>query len=257
MSFLVAVLLLLLRKINGIRQLIQHDVWVLRRLAWFERRSNWPAGWRLVAWLALMVLPVAAFWLALWPVAYGWLRLPIELLVLLWAIGRNNARDSDFPQSKNNPPAYERRWQKVLLWQRYAGLFAVLFWYALLGPVPALLYRLLALASKQSADKGIRNAACGGRQILDWLPARAFVLTLGMAGNLLTAGRVLWPRLFDVSASPRRLVVEGGRAAAGFSETASANLCLRSGQGVRLLNYLLNQALLIWMSVWALVVLLV
>ena len=30
------------------------------------------------------------------------------------------------------------------LWQAYQGFFAVIFWYALLGPLPALAYRLLA-----------------------------------------------------------------------------------------------------------------
>lgn len=256
MSFLVAVLFLLLEPFPWVHRVMQRGDALLRRTLVACERQTWGvARWRLAAWVLLWTLPLALLWLALWPVAYGWLRLPLELALLLWASGRSSLREA-LPTLRScgglarNARDW-RRWQGRLLWQSHEGLFAVLFWYALLGPLPAIVYRLLAIVCEQAEDAALRRSAVWARHALDWLPARALVLTLGLAGNLVTAGRVLWPQLLDMHALPCRLVVEGGRAAAELSAQPE-----EARQGLRVLEQLLNRALLIWMSAWALVVVL-
>lgn len=64
------------------------------------------------------------------------------------------------------------------------SLFGVLFWFLVLGPVGALLYRLAALSgSGQRADEpGFNGSAARLWGILAWLPARLLALTYALAG---------------------------------------------------------------------------
>lgn len=63
-------------------------------------------------------------------------------------------------------------------------LFGVLFWFLLLGPVGALLYRLAALSGsgQQPDESGFGVAAGRLWGILAWLPARLLALTYALAG---------------------------------------------------------------------------
>lgn len=64
-------------------------------------------------------------------------------------------------------------------------LFGVVFWYALLGPVGALLYRLTQLlAVREGTDENDFSLAVWQLQaLLDWLPARALAATGALVGN--------------------------------------------------------------------------
>ncbi len=100
-----------------------------------------------------------------------------------------------------------------LLWQGYQSFFAVIFWYALLGPVAALAYRLLALALEHARQPALREQAARVRHILDWLPVRALVLSFALVGNFLAVIRVLlhWLLAWDISAAA--LLGKAGRVA--------------------------------------------
>ncbi|MDE2154308.1 MAG: beta-lactamase induction protein [Xanthomonadaceae bacterium] len=71
----------------------------------------------------------------------------------------------------------------------YAALrrrFAVLFWFFLLGPVGALLYRLAQTLYRDVSlrlDRGSCTSACYLANALDWLPAQALVFTLAVVGH--------------------------------------------------------------------------
>ncbi|MQK16806.1 hypothetical protein, partial [Escherichia coli] len=58
------------------------------------------------------------------------------------------------------------RVQDYELWQAYQGFFAVIFWYALLGPLPALAYRLLALTAEHAGQAGVVERAAQLRHAL-------------------------------------------------------------------------------------------
>lgn len=63
--------------------------------------------------------------------------------------------------------------------------FGVLFWFVLLGPAGAVLYRLSSILSRRwsEASPGFRDAPGRIFHALNWLPARLTGLTYAMAGN--------------------------------------------------------------------------
>ncbi|MNF40964.1 regulatory protein AmpE [compost metagenome] len=273
MNFLVLLLILLLEKTSGWRARLQRDDLFLRALGRIE--SDPRLAGRPLRQLLVLGAPLLLVGLLLWilaPLAYGWLLLPLHVAVLLWSLGRGDPQRSlapfraswqrgdaeaayldarrDLGVQAEDPPTLLRQVQGFLLWQAYQGFFAVIFWYALLGPLLALAYRLLALLAEHAGDAVLRSHAVRLRQALDWLPARLLALSLALAGNFVTANRVLWPRLFDLQASAAQLVVDTGRAAADT----------RAGRGgVETLDELwslLLRAGLIWYSALALWILL-
>lgn len=60
--------------------------------------------------------------------------------------------------------------------------FAVLFWFFLLGPAGALLYRL-AWVTTDTADPRTRSAARRFANALDWLPAHLMVVAMALVSN--------------------------------------------------------------------------
>ena len=99
MSFLVILLVLLVDKFSDWRPRLQHDGPWLTRLRQAEANPRLrDAPW--LTLLLLVVLPVVLLGLlleVLEPLAYGWLALPVHLLVLLYSLGRGHARPSSAP----------------------------------------------------------------------------------------------------------------------------------------------------------------
>ena len=269
MSFLVLLLLLLLENGSRWRHGVQRDAWLLAALRRVEARGA--ADWQLPLLLGLPLLAVGALLWSLAPLAYGWLLLPLHLLLLLWSLGRGDVQRQLAPfraswQRGDVEAAYLdaqrdlgvqaeddvgllREVQGYLLWQAHQGFFAVVCWYALLGPLPALAYRLLALVETHALGAPLRERARRLRGALDWLPARLLAVSLALAGNFagtLRSARGRWLGGADAVA----LVVDAGRAAADLGE----------GGGVESLDELwrlLQRTALVWYCAVALWVLLV
>lgn len=274
MSFLVLLLVVLLEQIGHWRERVQQDRPLRAALARVEAEPRL-AGRPLRQLALLFGMPLLLLGLLLWmlaPLAYGILLLPVHVLVLLWSLGRGDPqlslapfRDSwqrgdveaayldarrDLGVQAEDAPKLLAEAQGFLLWQAYQGFFAVVFWYAVLGPLAALAYRLLALLVEHAGDAGLRRWAARLRHDLDWLPARLLVLSLALAGNFVAANRVFWAYLFDLRASATQLVAEAGRAAAD---------ALPGRGGVETLDelwQLLRRTGLLWYSALALAILL-
>lgn len=150
----------------------------------------------------------------------------------------------------------------------YAALrrrFGVLFWFFVLGPVGALLYRLarqLGHDTSLALDAGTRTNARYLANALDWLPAQLMVFTLALVGHW-DAVIGAWRR-WHQQASPNSWYlsnpgflgaaaradvltdIEGGD---GYSEERTDTL-----DELRRLRDALLRALLAWLSVIALMV---
>ncbi len=274
MNFLVLVLILLLEKLCRWRMHLQRDELLRRVLARLESAPRFQ-GQAALQLLLVLGVPLLLVGLLLWslaPLAYGWLLLPLHVALLRWSLGRGDPQHSlapfrarwqrgdtqaayleaerDLGLQAEDAPGLLRQVQGFLLWQAYEGFFAVIFWYALGGPLPALAYRLLALLGEHAEGEELRGYAVRLRHMLDWLPARLLALSLALAGNFVSANRVLWPRLLDFPASAAQLVADAGRAA---SDTPG------DGGGLETLDELwslLQRAGLIWYSALALGILL-
>jgi membrane protein required for beta-lactamase induction len=84
-------------------------------------------------------------------------------------------------------PELSIRVSEAIVEQANNRLIAVLFWFAILGPFGAMLYRLTSLAfdfSKDDSDRqAINQQAFHLLHILDWIPARLLAATYALVGN--------------------------------------------------------------------------
>ncbi|HEJ9865928.1 TPA: regulatory signaling modulator protein AmpE [Pseudomonas aeruginosa] len=272
MTFLVLLLALALEKFSGWRRRIQRDgAW----LAWLSLVEDLPSVSRR-SWLGLLLavvlplLPLALLLTLLQPLAYGWLSLPLHLLVVVYSLGRGDVmadlgpfRDAwrreeaqaafhvaerDLGILGGSESELIGRVHGHLLWQGYQSFFAVIFWYALLGPVAALAYRLLALALEHARQPALREQAARVRHILDWLPVRALVLSFALVGNFLAVIRVLlrWLLAWDISAAA--LLGKAGRVA---SDVEAVELGAAGVASLDALWQLLVRAAVLWYAVFA------
>jgi AmpE protein len=225
----------------------------------------------LVAWI-LHRLPLAAL-----------LQLVFGLVVLLFSFGPH-AFEADIEAILKAPDQHGREtaaqafcddcetvpWTTADLGEAtaYAALrrrFGVLFWFFLLGPVGALLYRLarqLGHDSSLALDSGARTSARYLANALDWLPAQLMVFTLALVGHW-DAVIGAWRRWHQqaapnswylsnpgfLGAAARAVVltdIEGGE---GYTEERTDPL-----HELRRLRDALLRALLAWLSVVALIV---
>ncbi|AZF40950.1 Membrane protein [Pseudomonas sp. R1-43-08] len=238
MSFLVLVLAVWIEKFSALRQRLQRDGGWLRELAKLESSPRiGTRPWLIL--LVLVVLPVALLGLLLLvlePVAYGLLALPVHVLVVIYSLGRGDLlaalgpfRDAwrrgdlqaaehvaerDLTLGADNGEQLLERVQGYLLWQAYQSFFAVIFWYFLLGPVAALAYRLLALASEHSRNPLVAERATQLRHAFDWLPVRLLAASFALVGNFVGVSRVMLHELLNWDISAAQLVEKVGLAAA-------------------------------------------
>ena len=276
MSFLVLLLAVWVEKFSAGRQRIQQDGGWLRQLARVEAAPSMQASpWLSLALLVLVpVLLLGVLLLLLKAVAYGWLALPVHLLVLIYGLGRGDVlaalgpfRDAwrrddteaaylvaarDLGVQADEPGELLTRVQGYLLWQAYQSFFAVIFWYALLGPVAVLAYRLLALTTEQAQQVALRERAQQLRHAFDWLPARVLASSFALVGDFVSVSRALLHELLNWQISAAQLVDHAGRAAANTPASAPGDVGLHSLDS---LWQMLVRSALLWyagFAVWTL-----
>jgi AmpE protein len=99
--------------------------------------------------------------------------------------------------------------------QANCRVFAVVFWYAVLGPVGAVLYRLVALATD---DEALTQSARTVEEVLNWLPTRLMTLFFALGGNF-SHVVACWRKKTNLSLSgSNQFLVDCGAAALGREE---------------------------------------
>ncbi|RML65232.1 AmpE protein, partial [Pseudomonas syringae pv. maculicola] len=237
MSFLVLLLAVLIEKFSALRQRVQRDEPWLNAFA--RREASPRTSKRPWLTLALLILvPVLLLQLALTiigSVAYGWLVLPIHLLVLIYSLGRVDLiavlgpfRDAcrrgdaqaavhvaqrDMRVEADNGEQLLQGVQGYMLWQAFQSFFAVIFWYFVLGPVAALAYRLLALAAEHGKTPPLVERAGQLRHAFDWVPVRLLAASFALVGNFVAVSRVMLHELLNWNISAAQLITRVGCAA--------------------------------------------
>ncbi|MEE4689362.1 regulatory signaling modulator protein AmpE [Pseudomonas viridiflava] len=278
MSFLVLLLAVLVEKFSALRQRVQRDGPFLKQMARLEagpRTASRP--WLILALLVL--LPVIALQLVLTvvgSVAYGWLALPIHLLVLIYSLGRGDLiaalgpfRDAcrrgdaqaavhvaerDMGVQADDSQQLLQGVQSYMLWQAHQSFFAVIFWYFLLGPVAALAYRLLALAAEHGTTPALVERAAQLRHAFDWVPVRLLAASFALVGNFVAVSRLMLHELLNWNISAAQLITRIGCAA---SEVPSPVLGAEGVSSLDMLWELLIRAAIVWYAGFALWTLLV
>ncbi|MBX8549070.1 regulatory signaling modulator protein AmpE [Pseudomonas cichorii] len=278
MSFLVLLLAVWVEKFSALRQRVQRDGPWLKELARLEsspRTASRP--WVILALLVL--LPLLILHLALTivgSVAYGWLALPVHLLVLIYSLGRGDLlaalgpfRDAcrrgdeqaavhvaerDMGVQADNGEQLLEGVQGYMLWQAYQSFFVVIFWYFLLGPVAALAYRLLALAAENGKTPALVERVTQLRHAFDWVPVRLLAASFALVGNFVAVSRVMLHELLNWNISAAQLITRIGRVA---SEVPAPVMGADGVTSLDMLWELLIRAAIVWYAGFALWTLLI
>jgi AmpE protein len=223
MKFLVVLICLLINHYWREQRNISAEAWFPAFQSWLGARlKQVPAvavRFELVFPAALLLLPLLLLVLVLWVSAglmLGFVTLALHILVLLIAFDRLNIIHlSGQYLSQWRAGDYEGAWRlleeqapdrfagsfveysglhkkffEVVVASYFERLFAVIFWYLLLGPIGVLLYAAARLiARNESENESTWQDALIPRLvfILEWLPARALALTFSLAGDFVAA----------------------------------------------------------------------
>ncbi len=129
-------------------------------------------------------------------VLYGVLSVVFELCLLLYCFGPRNLWADAFASatafSQNDSQlAKEKLYdlfgvtdagRSAFFIEANRRVFAIVFWFAILGPIGAVLYRALAISSR-STQTDLSHSATYAASILDWIPARIFTFALALGGH--------------------------------------------------------------------------
>ncbi|WP_370981316.1 histidine kinase [Agaribacterium sp. ZY112] len=209
MEIIVVVLALAFLQVWGARNPLHHDGWfrAWSRFALEKLGGGASPPRELYSFLVVFVpllLFSAVFQLLLWQ--SPWIVLPVAVLVLLYSLGRGEFFEivREYTQAcyiEDWESACERAqrfqvdvehleqddWSSlhrhVLDQAGYRGferMFAVLFWFFVLGPVGALMYRLVFIQGEQNPNEKL---AARWLWLLEWPAVRLLGLTFALTGN--------------------------------------------------------------------------
>lgn len=223
MSFISVLLAYLLSRYTGV------SAW-LHRDGWFAALLDLAAGGKTQTLRPFLLVPVAGSLLLALLLGYlpFWTAFFCGLLLLLFSTGRGSWRAdiTSLPaqlqagkagtvwlalqdEGMASAAEGERRDGFWHGWCRHASiiyldkLFAVFFWFFLLGPAGAVFYRLVSLYHDLPVVReGRLPAQRGWLLALLWLPARYMALCSCLAGNFTTAFDVWRRLLLDTRLSP-------------------------------------------------------
>jgi AmpE protein len=278
MSFLVLLLAVVIEKFSALRQRVQRDAPWLNQLSRLESnpRTARRPWWILILTVVLPLVVLALVLTIVGSVAYGWLVLPIHLLVLIYSLGRGDVKatlgsfrdacrrgdqeaavlvaERDLGVQAENEEQLLGGAQTYLLWQVYQGFFAVIFWYFVLGPVAALAYRLLALASDHGRTPALVERATQARHAFDWVPVRLLAASFALVGNFVAVSRVMLSELLNWNISASRLISRVGCVA---GEVPAPVVGVEGVNSLDVLWELLIRSAIVWYVGFALITLFV
>jgi membrane protein required for beta-lactamase induction len=213
MTFIITLVVLMLERFFHWHHL-RHWRWFARYERWLSLRMNaLPAALILTAILLPPLLGIGMLQYLLADRWWGSLKFIFSIIVVLYCLGPENLwvqayrcihaltkqepaaisqAQSAFGFSEtNHPQAFHQAFVRALFLASHQRIFAVLFWFVLLGPVGAVLYRLIESVSTQ-AMTGTKLAG-HIKNLLDWLPVRFEVVLFALSGHFI-AVLACWKR---------------------------------------------------------------
>ena len=248
-----------------------HD---LRDLTWFEyytgavtrfvRMSNGIV--QLIAVLVIPVLVVAGIQYLLSGMLLGLLNLLFGILVFAYCLSSDieyylDARrlgDEDEAMhyasalteraASTAPDQQTNDVTRAILYVANERIFAVVFWFVIIGPVGAVLYRLTTSLSKQDVPSDSLSAVAVLLQaVLTWVPARMLALGYALTGHFDGAMQAYSNRPYetDLALENYDVLVNTGMGALRDHEASDEISSITSARN------LVTRAILVWIAVLA------
>lgn len=257
-----------------------HD---LRELSWFEFLTRKTTTWlgtsngvlQLLVVLFLPVLVIAGIQFLLSDLLFDLLYMMFGIIVFTYSLGpaclssdieyyldARRLGDEDEAlhyagalterAASTSPDQQTSDVTRAILYAANERIFAVIFWFVIIGPAGAILYRLATSVSKQDdINERIKPAAILFQGVLTWVPARMLALGYALTGHFEGAMQAYKNRPYesDIALENYDVLVNTGMGALRDHEmtdeisgiTSARNLVLRS--------------ILIWIAVLALLTL--
>ncbi len=273
-----------LRRLRGLDRFIDAG---FRQAA---RVPNWPALIPVIFIVVLLTLPVFAVVFILGDALLGFPYLLLAIVVLFFSLGPQDiGEDVDeyckaieegdeeriqqtakaIIESEVPDDARERmhRVEEAVCVQANNRLFAVIFWFVLLGPLGAWAYRVTDLIRRRAVFAASREEESSGssEQLLDaaitlhgwlaWIPARLTAIGYAAAGNFdtaLGAWRAPTEQSSDLTSEyNEHLLARVGVSSLALGEDEDEDLVERGIRGATAANQLVFRLLLIWAVVIA------
>ena len=269
-----------------------------RRMRWLDRiidtgfslsarLANWPALVPVIVMAIVLVLPVAAVTVALKDTLFGFPHLVLAVVVLFFSLGPNDIgedvneycsalEDGDEERIEQTAKALvedhvpaaplERAHcvEEAVCIQANNRLFAVIFWFVLLGPLGPLgawAYRVTDLVRRRAVFRAgredseaapivaLRDAAVTLHGWLAWIPARLTAIGYAVAGHFdaaLGAWRSGVTPAGSTSENSERLLARVGVAALALHDNDDEDVTARGVRGATAAKRLVFRLLLIW-----------
>ena len=189
---------------TGLRQFGWYRSWLQWLNAQFPEDSFWRGRWGIALALVVPLLVAGLLQVALDQPLWGFVGLLFDIVLLFWCWGPRDL-DLDVAAVLDAPDATSRRAAAARLYppgvdapldgaslveavfrNAQRRWFGVLFWFCVLGPFGALLYRLSVLAAEQDADVMPSDTLHGARvwlSLLEWPVTQLIALGLALVGN--------------------------------------------------------------------------
>ena len=189
---------------NGLRRFGWYRSWLQWLNAQFPEDSFWRGRWGIALALVVPLLVAGLLQVALDQPLWGFVGLLFDIVLLFWCWGPRDL-DLDVAAVLDAPDAASRRLAAARLYppgvdapldgaslveavfrNAQRRWFGVLFWFCVLGPFGALLYRLSVLAAEQDADVMPSDTLHGARvwlSLLEWPVTQLIALGLALVGN--------------------------------------------------------------------------
>jgi len=206
--------------------------------ALLEKYSFFKGGAALVALLAIFGVATALIYWVLLSIVFGLLAFIFSIFILLFCL-----QGFDFQRADTIDD---------ILKQSVSYLFSTVFWFLLLGPFGAIIYRINHLIIQNDFEESLTSSALFLEKILDWLPVRLLTFCFALAGHFSAVIGVWLDNVFsDLNKNDEILLSCAKHALAKETEDKVNDLDEKSQYIVRLLQ----RSLIIWLIVIALLVL--
>lgn len=200
--------------------------------------------------LAALIVPVMLLVLlinyALTGLIFSLIKLIFEVAVLLFCFGPRNLWADSFAcenavsqgdaaaasdklknafniTAANDPNSMHREFLNNIFLAANVRVFALAFWFAILGPMGAVMYRLVTLFTSDDNGADISHSANEIQNYLDWPTARLLSLLFTLGGKYSQVFAIWVKRAFLGPENNNPLLIECGSAALGYQEAIPAD----------------------------------